>query len=599
MSKTPPAPPVESQDSRSKTSSRSGLPTADKLPRLNRRDFLQITAAAGVGSVLGGQLSARAAEAIPVTGTPVAKASHVTELFLDNKMIEVTPGVSRRLHQPKKHLLNPVVRCDRWWEGNNMQPYTTMYDKEDKLFKMWARAGSDWRSNRVGGNAAYMVYLTSTDGVQWNKPELGAIEIGGRRDHNIVFASDMIAPADSLAKGRYIEPSKVMPPQGKKAFFWSVTKNPKPRNAGEKFVALAIVQDHRRGAHIATSPDGIKWTCGSVPIWQSPNDVSGVGDDCLMNIIYDPAKGKWVIYRRTNPEFGEHLIADEGDRERKRLDRYYRTYAYAESDDLRVWKNHRPILSMEPDDPADTELYQFSAHKFGEIYVGYVSVFHLIKESIDVELATSRDGVRFTRVCRGTPFIPSGATGYYDYMAMACTQPEPIVVNDTVYLYYAALNFLHSAGEADLDPAVVRCGAALATFKRDRFVSLETGAPRSGPSRVVTKPFKVEHPRVYLNAATWAKGSIRVEALTRDWQPIPGFTAADGVDIQGNALDFPVRWKDRADLHQLSGKEIRLKFYMTDARIHALTLSAEERKLGAVSREDGLERLGDSSPTAI
>lgn len=591
MQKTPSTPPVEFQDFGSKTPDRSG-----KLPRLSRRDFLQITAAAaGAGSIFGGQAGARAAEAISVAETPGGKGSHVTELFLDDTMIEVTPGVSRRLHQPKKHLLNPVVRCDRWWEGNNMQPYTTMYDKEDKLFKMWARAGSDWRSNRVGGNAAYMVYLTSTDGVQWEKPELGVVDIGGRRDHNIVFASDMIAPA----KGGFIAPSRPMPPQGKKAFFWSVVKNPQPRNAGEKFVALAIVQDHRRGAHIATSPDGIKWTCGSVPIWQSPNDVSGMGDDCLMNIIHDPARGKWVIYRRTNPEFGEHLIADEGDRERKRLDRYYRTYAYAESDDLRVWKNHRPILSMDPDDPADTELYQFSAHKFGEIYVGYMSVFHLIKESIDVELATSRDGIDFTRVCRGTPFIPSGATGYYDYMAMACTQPEPIVVNDTVYLYYAALNFLHSAGEADLDPAVVRCGAALATLKRDRFVSLETGALRSGPSRIVTKPFKVEHPRVYLNAATWAKGSIRAEALTRDWQPIPGFTAADGVDIQGNALDFPVRWKDRADLRQLLGKEIRLKFYMTDARIHALTRSAEDRPLGPVGREDGLERLRDSSPTAI
>ena len=38
-----------------------------------------------------------------------AKPAFTTELFLDNTMIEVTPGVSRRLHKPKKHLLNPVV----------------------------------------------------------------------------------------------------------------------------------------------------------------------------------------------------------------------------------------------------------------------------------------------------------------------------------------------------------------------------------------------------------------------------------------------------------------------------------------------------------
>jgi len=71
-------------------------------------------------------------------------------------------GVSRKLHQPKKHLLNPVVRSDRWCDGNYLQPYTTMYDEEEKLFKMWARAGSDWKAGYVEGNAAYMLYFTST-----------------------------------------------------------------------------------------------------------------------------------------------------------------------------------------------------------------------------------------------------------------------------------------------------------------------------------------------------------------------------------------------------------------------------------------------------
>ena len=68
-----------------------------------------------------------------------------------------------------------------------------------------------------------------------------------------------------------------MTPQGKKAFFWAVNKHPNPRNASEKFVALAIVQDHRRGAHIVTSPDGIHWSCANAPFWQTPNDVSGKG----------------------------------------------------------------------------------------------------------------------------------------------------------------------------------------------------------------------------------------------------------------------------------------------------------------------------------
>ena len=33
------------------------------------------------------------------------------------------------------------------------------------------------------------------------------------------------------------------------------------------------------------------------------------------------------------------------------------------------------ILAMDPDDPPDTELYQFACHKFGNTYVGYMSVY--------------------------------------------------------------------------------------------------------------------------------------------------------------------------------------------------------------------------------
>jgi hypothetical protein len=577
--------------------------------KTNRRSFIKIAgvAGAGVGMMTTGVASRINGEVLPLAGAQenATKMAYVTELFLDNNMIEMTPGVSRRLLQPKKHLLNPVVRCDRWWEGDTMEPYTTMYDEEEKIFKMWARCGSDSASGYMDGNAAYMTYLTSTDGVRWDKPKLGVVDFAGRRDHNVIFTSDSISGtyiASSQGRKGFVVPSRPLTSEGKKAFFWSVIRHPSPRDASEKFIALAIVQDHHRppGAYIVTSPDGIHWSCANDPFWQTPHDVSGNGDDCLMEITYDKAKQKWVVYRRIIPEFSERMVANESDRERKAVDRYYRSYAYVESDDLREWKNYQSILSMDADDPADTELYQFSCQKYSQIYVGYMSVFHLTRpQPIDIQLATSRDGVNFTRVCRGEPFIPSGQLGYYDYMAMGCTQPEPIIFNDTVYIYYDAANFPHNLDIASTDPRVLKDGAALATFKRDRFASLETGDSDSAPARVVTKPFTVQHSKLYLNAATWDKGSIRVEALTRDWQPIPGFTEPQALGIQGNALDHPVRWSDNADVSKLLGKEIRLKFYMTRARIHAMTLSDKDRNLGTVDNEYQYDKLGDSSPTLI
>lgn len=563
--------------------------------KTNRREFLSI---AGATALVAGTSSASLASASAKAKSP---SESTTELFLDNVMLESTPSVTRKLHPPKKHLLNPVVRCERWCDGNNLQPYTTMYDEDEKLFKMWARGGSDWKTGRVGDNAAYMLYFTSTDGVHWDKPDLGLMEVGGRRDHNIVFTSDMVPQSPtflSYGPEKYIIPTTPMVPQGKKAFFWGVNKHPRPRDESEKFIGLAIVQDHRRGAHIVTSPDGVHWSCATSPFWQTPHDVAGNGDDCLMHIMYDDAKEKWTLYRRIIPEFSERMVANESDGNRRGVDRYNRAYAYAESDDLSEWNNHRFILAMDADDPADTELYQFATHKLGETYVGYMSVFYIRHPSpVNVHLATSRDGVNFTRVCRGEPFIPHGPLGYYDFMAMACSQPKPIVVGDTVYFYYAAVNYSHDVNVEATDPALMTCGAALATFKRDRYASLETCPLGTGPSRVITKPFTVEHSKLYLNAATWNSGSIRVEALGPDWQPIAGFTEAEARTIQGDALDHPVRWNDNADVSKLMGQEIRLKFHMTRARLHAMTLANADRPRGEVEPEFRYDRQGDSTPT--
>ena len=153
-----------------------------------------------------------------------AKENFSTELFLDNTFIEETPGVFRRLHPPRKHRLNPVVRCDRWWENTYAQPYCTMYDAEAKLFKMWMRSGSDQKTGYVDGYAGYTTYLTSTDGIHWDKPALGVLEIAGRRDHNIVFTGfEPDTKTQPRQKGVVIPNAQRY--QGKKGWLWSQVRS--------------------------------------------------------------------------------------------------------------------------------------------------------------------------------------------------------------------------------------------------------------------------------------------------------------------------------------------------------------------------------------
>jgi len=48
----------------------------------------------------------------------------------------------------------------------------------------------------VSGSSAR--HFTSTDGVHWDKPDLGVVEVAGRRDHNIIFTSDMVESAVNI-----------------------------------------------------------------------------------------------------------------------------------------------------------------------------------------------------------------------------------------------------------------------------------------------------------------------------------------------------------------------------------------------------------------
>ena len=228
-----------------------------------------------------------------------------------------------------------------------------------------------------------------------------------------------------------------------------------------------------------------------------------------------------------------------------------------------------------------------------------MSVFYLRRpQPIDIHLATSRDGIHFTRVCRGQPFIPHGPLGYYDFMAMACSQPEPIIVNDTVYIYYAAANFPHNADErADRTRrAHVRRGAGDVQARPVRLAGNEQSAIRDraawSPSR---SPCGTRS--LFLNAATWMTGIDPRRGVDARLAADSGLHRAGGAEIQGDALDHPVRWNDNADLSKLLGKEIRLKFYMTRARLHAMTLGNEDRKLGAVESESEYGKPADSTPT--
>ncbi|MDG2104104.1 MAG: hypothetical protein P8J91_10160 [Pirellulaceae bacterium] len=73
-----------------------------------------------------------------------------------------------------------------------------------------------------------------------------------------------------------------------------------------------------------------------------------------------------------------------------------------------------------------------------------------------------------------------------------------------------------------------------------------------------------------LNFSTSAAGSIYVEILDTNDQPIAGFGHADCDPIIGDQIDRIVTWQGRSDLQSLAGRAIRLRFHLKDADLFSL-----------------------------
>ncbi len=126
------------------------------------------------------------------------------QLFIDDYIIESMNDVQKVLNQPDKYPGNPIVKMDQPWEvGTYKWPtnrsmteeemrmadkqgplyYVTgsiEYDKEEDIYKMWCQIGSYLLTQQS------LCYLTSKDGIHWEKPTLGLVKYRGY-DTNILL----------------------------------------------------------------------------------------------------------------------------------------------------------------------------------------------------------------------------------------------------------------------------------------------------------------------------------------------------------------------------------------------------------------------------
>lgn len=466
------------------------------------------------------------------------------QLFVDDFLIHSMSKVVRIDHQPKKYEGNPIMEG----RGN-----TIIYDPKAKQYRMY-----------YGHRVAF-----SKDGLNWTIPNLGIVLSNGSTDNNLVMDDSFPGELSFIYDPRDPDPSRRW-----KAAAWYYTR---PARKGEHGLFGLVSPDGLHWKKDALLFPGIVWENsvqlipGVTVTWEkdalfipSKTDVATnwplTGVDDVSRVVWDERMGKFIAWLK---------IWEMTD------GRMYRARAMAVSDDFIHWSQPWSVLLADKLDAPGDQFYGMTGWSYESMWIGTIRVFHSARHTysakpVDFQLVTSRDGIHWARAANRGPFIPNGPEGSYDHGYHTDFSNPPLRIGDELFFYYASSAYGVVGAPTDMKP-----GICLAKLRVDGFASLHAMI-RNEPGYVITRPLDFTGKELYVNANA-EKGSIQVEILSgdmdNDLKPILGFTARESVPLEGDSIEQRVTWKGHQDLSSLTGKRIRLKFYLNGlAALYSFTI---------------------------
>jgi hypothetical protein len=484
---------------------------------MNRRNFLQASA-----------LGAAAAVSPPlrrVSAATQSADSSCTLLFVDDADVLYGAGTRRVLRPLDRHPKNPVVKAreNPWeveiaWNSEYRDPTTGRY-------QLWYQAYSG-KLAKDKANRCVVCYAESQDGVEWEKPNLGLHFYNGIKDTNIVLVGNG-GHSVNYCNSVVVDPHDPDKAKRYKMAYWDFAKT----SRGE-FPGLCV----------AFSPDGIRWKKHTeAPLLKAGYTArgkevayageSGNGWDVplslsdAMDAIYDPKRGKFVIYHKM------WLDGPDGTNAWKHV------MGRTESSDFIHWSKPQLVLAPDDADPPSVEFHHSPVFFYNHRYFSLLQILNRSEGSgvIDVELAISRDGLEWERPFRRDYFLPRNKAGTFDAGNLT-TNATPVFLDEEFRFYYGG----GSSGAISQDIYAVNSGIGLATMPRDRFASLR---PRDKIAQVTTKPVDLgPKSRISVNADA-SRGAILVELLDAAGHRVRGYTKEDAVKISGDSLVHSASWR--------------------------------------------------------
>ena len=441
------------------------------------------------------------------------------EPFFDNYLLERTSGLSWDLADPVP--MGHIFTLDRPWEGPYCGYFTVICDGGRHLLY--------YRGRDHAAEKEITCLATSADGLAWQRPSLGRPAFAGSTDNNILIADD---PALSHNFTPFLDTNPAAEPAAR---FKGV--------AGEK-----------EGLRAYGSPDGIQWR----PLQDTPVFTQGIFDS--QNVpFWSAAEGCYVLYFRVWT--GEGYSG-------------FRTIARTTSPDFRNWT--APERMTFGDAPLE-HLYTNATQPYPpapQLSIALASRFVPGRQWLDhatAETAGVLDG-READVSDVVFLTTRGGNRYHRQFPQAFVRPGTDPTDWVGRSNMALLGLLELPGDRigfyrQHGYATKHNRIELFTVRTDGFARLRAGAK---PGKALTRPFVAAGERLCLNFATSAAGTVKVEVLTAEGRPVPGFSGRSAPRLFGDSVTHSVTWKKSRTWSQLTGQAIRLRFTLQEADLYAV-----------------------------
>ena len=474
------------------------------------------------------------------------------QLFIDERFFHSSEGIELCMNPPVQDP-DPVLIADQPWEAKGIGAYSTAFREADGKFRLWYDALVDVGLPQEG--ARRLCYAESEDGIHWVKPSLGLIPFRNSTENNIVAPH---LERQSMQGATVYHDERA--PTDERYKLWSKFR---PTDS-------QLAEGMRSGLWAMHSPDGIRWQAYS----NQPNPPNQSCDTQNM-FFWDDSLKCYVGYTRVRETQSSEEAALAGKVA-------YRSIGHITSPDFRTWSSTQIVLEADETDLAipvpskfdnqrpSIDYYTSCVMKYEsaqDVYLMFPSVYYHWGEdgfpaTMDTQLLSSRDGISWRHQGDRRPFLRHGMDDAV-HSGMIFANPWLIPVDDELWLYYAGMAHNHGA-----DPNDVGRSSSLfrAHIRRDGFVSADAGF--SG-GQFITPVLQFAGNRLEVNLDGSAGGWLHVEIQDTAGQPLSGFKLTDTDPVVGNAINKTVTWQGKADVSELIGKPVRLRFVLRAMKLYA------------------------------